>query len=223
MTRATLQNALRWIGAGLVAAWLTGCATAPAHDYSAYRAANPKSILVLPPLNQSPEVQATASVLSHATLPLAESGYYVVPVTLMSETFRQNGLELAADIHDVAPEKLQEIFGADTALYINVTDYGVRYRVIASEALVTAQARLVDLRTGTELWRGQARASSEEGKNNSGGLAGMLISALVNQIANSLTDASHPVAGLAARRMLTAGQPNGLLYGPRSPLYTQPQ
>lgn len=223
MTRATLQNALRWIGAGLLVAGLTGCASTPARDYSAYRAANPKSILVLPPLNQSPEVQATASVLSHTTLPLAESGYYVVPVTLMTETFRQNGLELAADIHDIAPQKLQEIFGADTALYIKVTDYGVRYRILASEALVTAEARLVDLRTGAELWRGQARASSEESGNNSGSLAVMLISALVNQITNSLTDASHPIAGLAAHRLLSAGQPNGLLYGPRSPHYAQPQ
>lgn len=215
-----LPNPLRWLCVGLLAAWLTGCATAPAgHDYTAYLAASPKSILVLPPLNDSPEVQATASVLAHTTLPLAEAGYYVVPVTLMSETFRQNGLEMPSDIHEVAPEKLHEIFAADTALYIKVSDYGVRYKVLSSEAVVTAQAKLVDLRTGTELWQGQARASSEEGKSNSGGLAGMLITALVNQVVNSLTDASHPVANIATRRLLSAGQPNGLLYGPRSPMY----
>lgn len=219
MLRQPLQHALRWICLGLFTAWLTGCVTTPTRDYSAYRAANPKSILVLPPLNESPEVQATASVLSHATQPLAEAGYYVLPVTLMSETFRQNGLEMPADIHDVSPQKLQEIFGADTALYIKVTDYGVSYKVIKSEAVVTAHARLVELRTGTELWQGQATASSEEGKSNSGGLAGMLISALVNQVINSVTDASHPVAGVATRRLLSVGHDNGLLYGPRSPMY----
>ena len=100
-----------------------------------------------------------------------------------------------------------------------MTRYGVSYKVIASEAVVTAQARLVDLRTGAELWQGRASASSEEGKSNSGGLAGMLIAALVNQVINSVTDASHPVAGVATRRLLSAGHPNGLLYGPRSPLY----
>lgn len=219
MVRQPLQHALRWVFIGLFAAWLTGCATTQPRDYSAYRAANPKSILVLPPLNDSPEVQATASVLSHATLPLAEAGYYVIPVTLMTETFRQNGMEMPADIHDIAPQKLQEIFGADTALYIKVTDYGVSYKIIASEAVVTAHARLVNLRTGEELWQGQARASSEEGKSNSGGLAGMLISALVNQVVNSVTDASHPVAGVATRRLLSVGHANGLLYGPRSPMY----
>lgn len=221
MRRPHLQHALRWIFAGIVTAWLTGCATAPGKDYSAYRAADPKSILVLPPLNESPEVQATASVLSHTTRPLAEAGYYVIPVTLMTETFRQNGLEMAADIHEVAPNKLREIFAADTALYIKVTDYGVSYKVIKSEAVVTAQARLVDLRTGTELWQGRATASNAEGQNNSGGLAGMLISALINQVVNSVTDASHPVAGIATHRLLSAGHKNGLLYGPRSPMYAK--
>lgn len=219
MPRIHRIAALRWALLGLVTAWLTGCATAPGQDYTSFKAANPKSILVLPPLNQSPEVQATASVLAHATQPLAEAGYYVMPVTLVTETFRQNGLEMPADIHEVAPQKLQTIFGADTALYIHIVDYGVSYKVIKSEAVVTAQAKLLDLRTGTELWSGQATASSQEGNNSGGGLAGMLITALVSQVINSVTDASYPVAGVATQRLLAAGGPNGLLYGPRSPHY----
>lgn len=222
MARLPFSAALRWLLLGVAAAWLTGCATtaAPGKDYSAFRAANPQSILVLPPLNDSPEIQATASVLSHTTVPLAEAGYYVMPVTLVTETFRQNGLEMASDIHEVPPAKLHEIFGADTALYIKIVKYGVSYQVINSVAVVSAQARLVDLRSGTELWTGQASASSDEGGNNSGGgLAGMLITALIKQVVNSVSDASHPVAGVATNRLLAAGQRNGLLYGPRSPKY----
>ena len=82
MVRQPLQHALRWVFIGLFAAWLTGCATTQPRDYSAYRAANPKSILVLPPLNDSPEVQATASVLSHATLPLAEAGFALMMASI---------------------------------------------------------------------------------------------------------------------------------------------
>ena len=203
-----------------LSAWLAGCATQQTRDYSAYRAAKPASILVLPPVNDAPEVQASASVLSQATLPLAEAGYYVMPVTLMSETFKQNGLEIAGDIHEVAPAKLKEIFGSDAALYLRVTKYGTTYQVIQSTTIVSVEARLVDLRTGDSLWDGRATASNQEGGNNSGGgLIGMLVTALVNQIISSATDASHPVAGLATNRLLAAGGPNGLLYGPRSPLY----
>ncbi len=139
---------------GLVAgftllALLGGCAPTKSVDYSAFKQAKPRSILVLPPLNESPDVKATYSMLSQVTFPLAEAGYYVVPVALADETFRQNGLTSAGDVHQVSPAKLREIYGADAALYVTVSDYGTRYMVISSATIVTASAKLVDLRSGT--------------------------------------------------------------------------
>ncbi|QAY86621.1 DUF799 domain-containing protein [Pseudomonas arsenicoxydans] len=207
--------------AGLLAlALLGGCVSPKTVDYAAYKQARPKTILVLPPLNNSPDVKASYSMLSQVTFPLAEAGYYVLPITLVDETFRQNGLTTPADIHQAPANKLKEIFGADAALYITVTDYGTRYLIISSETVVTATAKLVDLKTGTTLWTGSARASSEEGGNNSGGgLIGALITAAVKQVINSSTDAGYPIAGVTSARLLSAGQPAGLLYGPRSPKY----
>lgn len=202
-------------------AGLTGCANRAAKfDYTALREAKPLSLLVLPPVNDSTDVNATPSMLAQVTYPLAESGYYVMPVTLVSETFRQNGLNNAAEMHAVTPVKLREIFGADAALYINIKRYGTVYTVLDSAAVVAAEAKLVDLRTGTTLWTGAASASSAESNNNSGGgLAGLLVAAIVKQIINSTTDVSHQVAGTASLRLLSAGHPNGLLYGPRSPMF----
>jgi hypothetical protein len=199
---------------------LAGCATrATPIDYTAYRQAMPKSILVLPPLNESPDVNATFSMLAQTSYPLAESGYYVMPVTLVHETFLQNGLSNPTDIHAVGLNKLRDIFGADAALYITVKRYGATYTILNSVAVVSADARLVDLRSGGVLWTGSATASNDEGGSNQGGLAGMLVAAVVKQILNNVTDASHPVAGTTASRLLSAGMPNGLLYGPRSPNY----
>ncbi|RON08725.1 hypothetical protein BK659_15255 [Pseudomonas brassicacearum] len=207
--------------AGLLAlAVLGGCVSPKTVDYSAYKQSRPKTILVLPPLNNSPDVKASYSMLSQVTYPLAEAGYYVLPIALVDETFHQNGLTTPADIHQAPANKLREIFGADAALYITVTDYGTRYMVISSATVVTASAKLVDLKTGTTLWTGSASASSEEGNNNSGGgLLGVLITAAVKQIINSSTDAGHPIAGITSARLLSAGHPAGLLYGPRSPKY----
>ena len=199
---------------------LGGCATRANYDYSAFKESRPGSILVLPPLNSSPDVNATYSMLSQATFPLAESGYYVFPVTLVDETFKQNGMTTPADIHQIQPTKLREIFGADAALYINVRQYGSTYTVIMSETRVTAEGRLVDLRTGKTLWAGSATASSAEQQSNSGGgLVGLLVKAVITQIIESLSDKGHPIAGITSFRLLAAGRPNGLLYGPRSPMY----
>lgn len=217
---------IRQLSMGLLASAIlltSGCAVhrGPGVDYTALRQAKPQSLLVLPPLNETPDVNATFSMLSQVTFPLAESGYYVMPVTLVAETFKQNGMSNPPEMHSVPPAKLREIFGADAALYIKVNRYGTTYTVFNSAAIVSAEAKLVDLRTGTELWAGSATASNQEGNNNNsgGGLLGMLVAAAVKQILNSATDASHTVAATTSSRLLNAGSPNGLLYGPRSPLY----
>jgi hypothetical protein len=202
--------------------FIGGCASnRPKMDYAAFRQAQPHSILVLPPLNETPDVGASLSLYSTVTLPLAESGYYVMPVTLVNETFRQNGLANPPEMHAVAPAKLREIFGADTALYIKVTKYGSTYTVLNSAAVVSADARLVDLRTGNALWTGSATATNDSNNNSGGGIAGLLVAAVIKQIVNSTTDASHTVAVQTSTLLLSAGRPNGLLYGPRSPKFGQ--
>jgi len=196
---------------------LCACATPVSqHDYTAFRESRPRSILVMPPINQSPEIKATNTFLATATVPLAESGYYVIPVTLAEEAFKQNGVSVAEEAHAIALDKLREIFGADAALYITITRFGVSYRLIDSVVEATATARLIDLRTGQELWSG--RVSVAKGNDNSNsGLIGMLISAAFSQIVNTLTDSSYSVGRSANYYLLSAGRPKSILFGPYHP------
>jgi hypothetical protein len=215
MPRTTLVA----VAAGLLL--LSGCATPPKpYDYAAFLKAKPATLLVMPPLNESPDVKATPSLWSHATLPLAEAGYYVLPVTLVDETLRQNGVETAADAHSIAFDKLRDYFGADAAVYIKVRRYGTSYAVVASETTVQADARIVDLRSGEMLWEGTAQASSaEQSQQTQGGLVGLLVAAVVKQIVGTATDAAYNYAGIASGRLLGAPRYNGVLPGPRSPHY----
>jgi len=216
-----LQKFMKLLVCVSVVILAAGCA-APVKqvDYTAFKQSRPKAILILPPLNESPDVKATYSMLSQMSYPLGEAGYYVLPVAVVDETLKQNGMSSAGDIHAIAPAKLREIFGADAALYVTVNKYGSVYTVIDSAVVVTANAKLLDLKTGDVLWSGTASASSNEGGNNAGGgLIGALISAAINQIANNLSDKGHAIAGVASQRLLSAHQPNGILYGPHSPKY----
>lgn len=201
---------------------ITGCVSKPPTDYSAFRAAQPKSILILPPDNQSPDVRATYAMLAQMTRPVAEAGYYVVPVALMDTAFRENGIHLGAEAKNISPGKLREIFGADAVLYTEVTRYGPEFNLLSSEIVVAARARLVDLRTGQVLWTGEARASNSEHKtyNNQGGLAGMIVGAIVDQVINNLVDDSYKYAGITSHRLLSPGR-DGIIYGHRSPYFYQ--
>ena len=205
-------------------ALLAGCVSSPpAHDYTAFKQADPHSVIILPPLNNTPEVIAPYSVMTQMVAPIAESGFYVFPVALVEQTFKGNGLSVASDVHQVPIKKLHDIFGADSALYITIEEYGTSYVVISSETAVTVSASLVDLRTGEQLWQGKARASSAEQQNNGGGgLVGMLVVAAINQIAETVTDKGFEIAAITSTRLLSSDAYNGLLYGPRSPKYGQP-
>ena len=202
----------------------TGCATHKQADvdYSAFRQYQPKSILILPPLNNTSDLRATYSVMSSTTLPLAEAGYYVFPVALVDQTFKENGLQNPGEMHQASPKKLNEIFGADAALYITITNYGASSALLGGNVVVTAQASLIDTGTGSTLWEGKASASDAEGKQNQNGLVGLLVQGIINQVANSVSDPGYRIGRITNQRLLNAG-PRGLLPGPRSPKFEQSQ
>ena len=83
---------------------------------------------------------------------------------------------------------------------------------------VSIDAALVDLRNGAKLWDG-TRTLSQGSNNSGGGLIGMLVQAVVDQVVNTLSDRSYGVAGMTNNSLLSAGTPGGILYGPRSPRY----
>jgi hypothetical protein len=206
---------------GALAGLLGGCASVgspPPDPWPALREARPASVLVLPPVNNTPDVEAPASVMAQAVVPLAESGYYVLPVALVNETLRSNGVQAAQDAHLIGPQRLRDVFGADAALYLEVRAYGSVYRVVSSDAVVTVDGRLVDLRDGRTLWTGSASASSAEQRGGQqGGLVGLLLQAVIEQVASSFNERNHQVAGVAMRRLLGSNSPRGLLPGPRAP------
>lgn len=202
----------------------TGCTSAPknSRDLSNYTAKMPKSILVMPPVNESPDTRAANSYWSTVTVPVAEAGYYVFPITVVDTMFKENGVYNGADAQTVSPKKLQEIFGADAALYVKVKEYGSKYQVIQTVASVAVEAKLVDLKTGELLWEGTEKQVLSNSNNNSG-LVGMLVGALVDQISNHLSDKAYVLSGTVSHLLYSPrlGQQKGLLYGPRSPNFAQ--
>lgn len=188
------------------------------YNYDAFRESKPASIVILPPINKTPEVQASYSVMSQLSRPLGEAGYYVFPVALVDDTFKQNGVTTSEDAQELPMAKLHEVFGADAGLYVTVREYGTSYKVVSSDTTVGVSARLVDLRTGKVLWTGSGYASTAENRSNSNPLA-MLIEAAVSQVVNSATDYGHDIAATTSERLLDTQRYRGILPGPKSPEY----
>jgi len=203
---------LGWCGLAMTM-MLAGCATKP-YDYTNFRAHPPRSILVLPPLNESTAVEGTYSYLSTVTMPLAEMGYYVYPVVVVDQFMKENGMPTAGEMHQAPLSKIREIIGADAVLYATLKQYGTKYQVINSATVVSVQAKLVDTQTGLVLWEGTATAQQNSG--GSGNIFADLIAAAITQAVNSSTDQAHEVSHLANTMLLTP-KDHGLLYGPYYP------
>ena len=187
---------------------LTACGTV--QDYTAFKASRPLSILVLPPLNGLPDSSSNDSILSKATYPLAEAGYYVIPITLMYEIFEQNGVTNALDIHNIPPQKLHEIFGADAAFYIELIDHGPSPLFGSHDVAFTVRTKLMDLRTGKTLLDNKPAIQTISSISDFFEMQAFNI---------PFKSSSYSAAHLQVINKLYANQPNGVLYGPYSPKY----
>jgi len=183
------------------------------YDYTAFETSRPRSIVVIPPLNNSIEVNAPYVYLSTITRPLAEKGYYVFPVYMIDYFFKENGLPTPEDMNGIPLEKIGEHIGADAVLYITIEEWGQKYQVIQSVTKVRATLKLVDVKTGALLWDSTSVAEASSG-DGGGGLAGMLVNAVVTQVLNSTV--SDPTPGLARQANFSAihSQTRGLPDGP---------
>jgi hypothetical protein len=190
---------------------LVGCVSSK-KNYDKFRAANVRSILVLPPKNQSTDIRGTYSFLSTVTMPIAEKGFYIFPVTVVDQMMKENGVPSADEMHTVSLKKIKEILNPDAVLYITLEQYGSKFVVLQSQTTVVASGRLVSTSTGEVLWQGRVNkmiASSDSG----GGLTGMLVSAMVSQAVNSSVDHAHQVSAIASQELfMTEGE--GLINGP---------
>ncbi len=122
-----------------------------------------------------------------------EMGYYVFPVAIVDQFLKDNGLPGPGEMHQAPLNKLAEIFGTDSVLYITLLEYGTQYQVLNSAATAHAKAKLVDAKSGTLLWEGKARADQTSG-GGGGGLIGALVQAAVTQVVSSTRDDAHTLS-----------------------------
>jgi hypothetical protein len=192
---------------------LSGCvASNTPYDYSALQNSRPRSILVIPPVNNSIEVNAPYIFLSTITRPLAEKGYYVFPVAVIDQFLKENGLPTPDEMNSIPLDKIAEHIGADAVLYVSIEDWGQKYQLVNSSTIVHSTLRLVDVDTGVLLW--QATVRGVRSSDDAGaGLLGAIVNAIATQIGGSVTDYTPALSSVSNHRQINDGA-TGLLQGP---------
>jgi len=203
---------------------IQGCAatTPKSHDYSGYLAHMPRSILVLPPQNQSTEVMAPYIYLSTISRVLAEKGYYVYPVAVVDAMMKDNGAPTPEDMARIPLKKIKEIIGPDAVLYLTISEWGAKYQLVATTAVVHIRARLVDTATGTLLWEGEHSVVQDQASGSGGNLLQMMVAALVAKIVTNVSDPTREIAYRCNYELFDAPH-DGLLFGEHNQAFAEEQ
>lgn len=194
---------------------LTACATAPAQrDLSAFHAAAPRSILVVPVVNKSLDVDAPNYVLTTLPVPIAEKGYYVFPVNTTKVVLEQEGFYEGERIHQQPASALSRLFGSDAVLYVTINRWDARYAVFNTVVTVDFSYRLVS-KNDVEIWREQKRMQYQpdnSGQNATSPMAALLTAAISAAVARAAPN-YMPLTRRANQEVFVLS-PNALPDGP---------
>lgn len=198
----------------LVAALLvTGCAAPVAKtDLSAFQSAKPRSILVVPAVNKSLDVDAPNYLLTTLSLPLAEKGFYVFPVHTAKTVLEQEGFYEGEVVHQQQPEALAKLFGADAVLYVTINRWDAQYAVFATTVTVNFDYRMVS-KDGIELWSANKQMQYTPQNQNTGQPLGNLIAAAVSAALTRAAPNYMPLAYMANDQVFING-PTAIPDGP---------
>jgi len=171
--------------------FVAGCATShkpSGYDYSAFRAADPHSILIVPVVNNSLNVNASDYFLSAISQPIAERGYYVFPVNMVKRVMEEDGLADANMVHHADPTRLAKLFGADAVLYVSVERWDAKYAVLSTTVTVEFKYVLKDGHTGQILWQSAQHIEYQP----KGAVSGNAIADLVISAVQAAITKGHP-------------------------------
>jgi hypothetical protein len=190
-----------------------GCVTQPAkQDMSAFNAAAPRSILVVPSVNHTLDVDAPNYLLSTLPVPLAEKGYYVFPVNTTKFVLEQEGFYEGEQIHQQPPATLAKLFNADAVLYVTINRWDAQYALLTTVVTVEFDYRITN-RDGAEIWSATKSMKYQPQNSNGGHPLATLIAAAVNAALTRAAPNYMPLAQQANQQVFVLG-PSAIPDGP---------
>jgi len=170
----------------------------------------PNTILVMPPINNTSNVEAKDLLYTSISRPLAEAGFYVISPMLAMDILRNESAYDSELFIDKPLARFGEYFGADAVVFSQIDDWTkrgfgidtkIRYIIKSTATDEVLFDRTCDLYLDLSM------------NSNSGGLLGVLVDMAASAIVTALTD--HIEAARMANYYIFKDIPRGKY----SPLY----
>ena len=177
----------------LVLAVLSGCgqmATKRSSYPLMYGDQKPASMLIVPAINESTAADAGDLLNSTISQPLSNHGYYVMPMPIVADIFRREGVIEGSQIKGLPTKMFKENFGADSVLFMTITSWDKNYMVIAGSVSVGISYVLIATETNEMLWKYEQTVVVD----TSGGSGGSILAGIISTAIKTATTDYLPVA-----------------------------
>jgi len=170
----------------------TSCkTTSPVAKSTAYRGLyeeKPLSVLIMPPINRSVNVEAKEYFHSTLYTPFANVGYYVIPPFLSMEILKKESAFDSELFIDSPLNKFGEIFGADMALFTIIHKWNKSS--LASRVTVDVEYIIKSTKTNEILYsrRGEVEYNTSV---STGDIFGNIVGSLINTAATKFVDVAR--------------------------------
>ena len=156
------KPAHRFLFLGL-ALLIAGCAGGAHHSLVPdYKAKSPRSIAVLPVLNETVNLKAPEAFRSIVHQKIVMKGYETPAILSIDKRLQGKGIREAGQVHSLTPQELGKLLGVDALLYTTVTEFNTTYLVAYSSITVAAKFELKDAKTGEKLWESERQAKESK-------------------------------------------------------------
>jgi len=112
----------------------------------------PQTVAVLPFLNRTDKKEAFDIVRKSFHGHFSRLNYTTMPLFKVDESLRQAGLDTPEKVAQTSEQKLLEILRVDALIRGGITHYDRLYLGLYSQVAVGAEVRMMDGKTGKELW-----------------------------------------------------------------------
>jgi hypothetical protein len=148
---------------------------------------HPLAIAVMPPINNTTNVEAKEFFYTTLTRTLCERGYYVVPSFLCLDLYKTESAYDAENYATGPLDKFRAVLGADAALFTYITDW--KKSTIGSNVTVTIEYVLRSTITNETIFQRKGTITYDTSVQvGGGGLFGGLAGLAASAISTALTD-----------------------------------
>lgn len=146
----------------------------------------PLSVLLMPPINRSTNVEAKEYFHSTLNIPIANAGYYVVPPFLSMEILKRESAYDSELFIDAPLTKFREVFGADVVVFTIIHKWDKSG--LAAKVYVEVEYVVKSTKTNEVIYTRKGNVTYDASiKSGGGGLAGALVGMAASAINTALT------------------------------------